>query len=116
MKKKVTAEAIRQYADASRDSAAFHFNPEAAKKAGFKRPIAHGMYIMGLAHSLYLSENPTHWIQSTQMTFVRPLMSESLVDFAFELMNEEVQVTVAEENGEVIARGCFTVGGVLDNE
>ena len=100
MKKKITADAIRQYADASQDPAAFHINPEAAQKAGFKRPIAHGMYIMGIAHSLYLSENPTQWIQSARMTFVSPLLSESMADFAFEFMNDEVQVTVTEENGK----------------
>jgi acyl dehydratase len=114
MKKKITAEAIRQYAVASKDPAPIHFDPEAAMIAGFKRPIAQGMYIMGLAHSAYLSMNPTQWIKSARMTFLSPLLSETVVRFEFETMNEEVHVTVTVENDEVIASGCFSVEGGLN--
>jgi 3-hydroxybutyryl-CoA dehydratase len=116
MKKKITAAAIQQYGDASEDPAALHIDPEAAMKAGFKRPIAHGMFIMGLAHSLYLRENPTQWIKSTQMTFLRPLLSETVAYFELMPVNEEVHVTVVGENDEVIASGCFSAEGGLNSE
>ncbi|RED55157.1 MaoC family dehydratase [Cohnella lupini] len=116
MKKKITAEAIQQYADASNDPAAFHFDPEAAMKAGFNRPIAQGMYIMGLAHSAYLSMNPTQWIKSARMTFLSPLLSETVVRFEFETLNEEVHVTITGENDEIIASGSFSVEGGLNIE
>ncbi|QAY65832.1 MaoC family dehydratase [Paenibacillus protaetiae] len=116
MKKKITVEAIRHYADASKDPAAIHIDPDAARKAGFERPIAQGMYIMGLAHSMYLSSNPAQWIKSARMTFLSPLLSETAVHFKFESMGVDIEVTVTGENGEVAARGCFSVEGGPDSE
>jgi acyl dehydratase len=56
---RITAEAVRQYALASKDMAAIHISSEAAAEAGYERPIAHGMFLMGLAQSLYLSKHQT---------------------------------------------------------
>jgi 3-hydroxybutyryl-CoA dehydratase len=109
MKKRITAEAIQQYAAASKDTAAIHLDAEAATKAGFKRPIAHGMYIMGLAQSLYIAEHPTQWITQYDMKFQKPLLVDVVVIFDFEASDGNVQVTVTAETGEVIASGTFSV-------
>lgn len=109
MKKRVTAEAIQQYAVVSRDTAAIHLDDEAATRAGFKRPIAHGMYIMGLAQSLYISEHPTQWITEYDMKFQKSLLVGTISIFDFETNNGNVQVTVTTETGDIIASGNFSV-------
>ena len=116
MKRRITLEAIRRYGKAAKDPAALHFDPETARKAGFERPIAHGMHIMGLAHSMYLSMHPVHWIQSAQMTFRSPLLSGTTVHVEFGYANEQVQVTVVGEHGEIIADGGFVAGRELNSE
>jgi len=109
MKKHITAEAIQQYAATSKDTAAIHLNIEAAAKVGFKRPVAHGMYIMGLAQSLYLIEHPSQWITTYSMKFQKPLLIDTVAIFHFEVSNSDILVTVEIETGEVIASGTFTV-------
>ncbi|MNI12086.1 MaoC like domain protein [compost metagenome] len=108
MKKRITANVIRQYAEASKDRADIHLNAEAAAKAGFRRPIAHGMYIMGLAQSIYLSEYPMKWITAYSMKFEKPLFVETVVSFDFDERDHHVFVTVTADNGEVIASGNFS--------
>lgn len=109
MKKRITYEAIRQYAAASKDMADIHLDAEAAARAGFKRPIVHGMYIMGLAQSLYLSEHPAQWITTYDMKFQRPLLVDSVVSFDFVDRDGHIQVMVTDETGEVIASGILSV-------
>ncbi|MCJ8013590.1 MaoC family dehydratase [Paenibacillus sp. KQZ6P-2] len=109
MKKRITADAVRQYAAASRDTAAIHLNAEAAAKAGYERPIAHGMYIMGLAQSLYLAEHQALWIHDYSMKFLKPLFIDTMASFDFEACEDTIHVTVTTETGEVIALGSFSV-------
>lgn len=106
---KITKEALRQYAAASGDTSAIHLELDAAKQAGFERPIAHGMYMMGLAHSLYLSKHPSFWIKSSRMTFIRPLFVDTVVCFDYVVVDDEVEITVVEKNGDLVARGYLTV-------
>lgn len=111
MRKQITAAAIREYADLTRDHASIHLQDEAARQAGYQAPIAHGMYLMGLAQSIYLTEHRTNWIQSYSMKFHRPLVQGAMACFAYKVRNGEIQVTVTEEDedGEVIAEGVFSV-------
>lgn len=109
MRKYVTAEAIRQYAKASKDTAPIHLNNEAAAKAGYERPIAHGMYIMGLAQSMYLTEHQELWITDCSMKFLKPLLADQAVNVDYEACTDEICVTVTLESGEVIAAGTFSV-------
>ncbi|KOR89568.1 MaoC family dehydratase [Paenibacillus solani] len=108
MKRRITAEAIRQYADVSKDDSAIHLNADAAASAGFKRPIVHGMYIMGLAQSLYIREHPQQWISTYDLKFINPLYVDSDVVFNFEGTSGDVDVTVTGEDGELIASGTLT--------
>ncbi|MPY17580.1 MaoC family dehydratase [Paenibacillus glucanolyticus] len=115
MEKKITMEAIRLFAAASGDAAAFHTDPEAAKAAGFKGPVAHGMYIMGIAHSMYLSQHSEQWIKSSRMRFMKPAWADTVARFDYDCANHEIQVTVTGENGETLANGSFSVGGKVDD-
>lgn len=109
MKKLITHKAILQYAVASKDMADIHLDAEVASRAGFKRPIVHGMYIMGLAQSVYMTEHPTQWITTYDMTFHKPLLIDSIAIFDFVASDCNIQVTVTTERGEVIAKGIFSV-------
>jgi len=108
LKRRITAEAIRQYALVSKDDSPIHLNADAAASAGFKRPIAHGMYIMGLAQSLYIREHPQQWITAYALKFINPLYVDSDVVFDFTETNGEICVTVTREDGELIASGILT--------
>ncbi|QFF97492.1 hypothetical protein PB01_00950 [Psychrobacillus glaciei] len=109
MNKHVTAEVIRRYAAVSKDSAAIHVDNEAAAKVGYKRPIAHGMYIMGVAQSLYLADHPKQWIIDYDMKFLKPLLVDTVAIFDFVFSECNIEVTVTAETGEVIASGSFSV-------
>ncbi|GIP23362.1 MaoC family dehydratase [Paenibacillus sp. J22TS3] len=109
MRKQITAEGIRRYAVASKDMADIHLDDEAAQRAGYKRPIAHGMYIMGLAQSIYAKEHKEKWIQSCGMRFQKPLPIDTAVNFVYEEQGGSVLVTVTAEDGGRIATGTLTV-------
>lgn len=109
MKKRITYEAIKQYAAASKDMADIHLDPEIAKSAGFKRPIVHGMYIMGLAQSLYMVEHPTKWITSYDMKFQKPILVDSEITFEYKGSFGVIQVSVTDDVGEVVASGTLSV-------
>lgn len=109
MKKCISAEDILKYATSSQDTAAIHLNDEAAAKAGYNRPIVHGMYMMGLAQSLYLAEHQSQWITTYSMKFQKPVLVDSIITFDYESCEDKIQVTIAFETGEVIAVGTFSV-------
>ncbi|WP_391119018.1 MaoC family dehydratase [Psychrobacillus sp. L3] len=109
MNKLVTTGAIKRYAAISKDNAAIHIDNKAAAKAGYNRPIAHGMYIMGLAQSLYLADHPTKWITEYKMKFQKPLFVDTVAIFYFVSSDCNIEVTVTAETGEVIALGSFSV-------
>lgn len=111
MRKLITTADIREYANITGDQAPIHLENEAARQAGYPAPIAHGMYLMGLAQSIYLAEHPTHWIQSYSMKFHRPLIQGTWAHFSYEVCNGKIQVKVTadDEAGEVIATGVFSV-------
>ncbi|MRN54954.1 MaoC family dehydratase [Paenibacillus monticola] len=113
---KISAADIRQYASVTKDEAAIHLNTAAARKAGFEAPIAHGMYIMGLAQSLYMKEHRSHWIQSFSMRFEKPCVQGSTICFRYNAWNDDqIQVMVTSEHGEIIAKGSFSViEGIAD--
>jgi acyl dehydratase len=109
MNKIVTTEAIKRYAAVSKDTAGIHIDKEAAEKAGYDRPIAHGMYIMGLAQSLYLADHPKQWITKYDMKFQKPLLVDTVAIFDFKSSDCNIEVNVTTDTGEVIALGFFSV-------
>lgn len=109
MKKYITVEAIEKYAAVSKDKAAIHLDVDAARKAGFEQPLVHGMYVMGLAQSLYIEEHPTQWITAYKMKFQNPLFVDTVAVFNFERLKDSVEVAVTTETGDKIAAGTFLV-------
>lgn len=109
MNKIVTTEAIKRYAAVSKDTAGIHIDKEAAEKAGYNRPIAHGMYIMGLAQSLYLADHPTKMIAEYKMKFQKSLLVDSFAIFDFKSSDCNIEVTVTADTGDIIASGSFSV-------
>lgn len=63
LKKTVTREKIKRYAEASRDFNPIHLDQEFARQAGLDGTIAHGMLILA-----YLSEMMTNAFQKTWLT------------------------------------------------
>ncbi|MFJ7666447.1 MaoC family dehydratase [Lysinibacillus sp. NPDC097195] len=108
MKKTITAEQVLNYAHVSQDHAAIHVSTEAAKQAGFERPIVHGMYLMGLAQSLYIKENPLKWIFRYSMRFQQPLLIDEEVTFRFVEKHNTIEVMIL-SNNDKIALGYFEV-------
>lgn len=107
---KISEADIRQYASVTKDEAAIHLDAAAASKAGFEAPIAHGMYIMGLAQSLYMKEHRSHWIQSFSMRFEKPCVQGSTICFRYNVWNDDqIQVMITSGHGEIIAKGSLSV-------
>ncbi|AIQ42197.1 MaoC family dehydratase [Paenibacillus sp. FSL R7-0297] len=116
MRIRISEPAIRQYASVTGDEAAIHLDAEAAKTAGYEAPIAHGMYIMGLAQSLYMKEHRSQWIQAFTMRFEKPCVQGTCVDFRYHSCNQDqIQVTVISDHEDIIAKGSFSVAeGIAD--
>ena len=107
--KRITTEAVRKYASASQDLAAIHLDKAAAAEAGFQRPIVHGMYLMGLAQSIYIAKHPALWITQYEMKFQKPILVDTIAIFDFEDSECNIKVTVTTEEGDIIASGTFSV-------
>lgn len=101
MKRIITAKEVLRYAHVSKDDAAIHVDEQIAKQAGFERPIVHGMYIMGLAQSLFLQSHPTTWITNYTMRFQQPLLIGEEVTFYFEARHHIIDVFVATETSKI---------------
>jgi acyl dehydratase len=109
MKKTVTAKQVQYYAQVSKDDAAIHIHAEAAKQSGFERPIVHGMYLMGLAQSLYIKEHPLKWVVRYDMRFQKPLLIDEEVTFRFIEKHNTIEVSLLTNNNDLIALGFFDV-------
>jgi len=64
---------------------------------------------MGLAQSIYLTENPTKWITMYQMKFEKPLLIDTVASFDFEIRDGNIAVVITVDSGEVIASGTLSV-------
>lgn len=109
MQKQITAKSIQQYASISQDQAGIHLDVEVAVQCGYDRPIAHGMYMMGLAQSLYIAEHPNQWITTYTMTFSKPILVDSIVFFHFVIKGDDVEVQVRSIDQEIVISGNFIV-------
>lgn len=106
---RIKAENVIQYANVSQDEAPIHRDAEAAALAGFDRPIAHGMYLMGLAQSLYLAKHHNQWVIRCSMRFIKPVYVDSDVSFHYEVQGDRIKVDVMTDAGIKAAIGDFTV-------
>ena len=105
----ITQAEVLHYATVSKDQAAIHMDPKSAKRAGFERPIVHGMYLMGLAQSIYIKEHPTHWIVNYYMKFRQSVLVDEEVSFQFEQQQSSVEVSIMTKENRSIAIGNFEI-------
>ncbi len=101
MRTKITQADIDRFAQASGDRADLHRPKEN------ETPIAHGMYLMGIALSMYNRIRPTRWIRSYEMKFVRPVHAETEIDIRYTETENRIEVTLSTKQGETVAKGVF---------
>jgi acyl dehydratase len=88
---RVSLKQLVMYAGASGDFNEIHYNFDAAKKAGFSRPIVHGMLSFALCLK-YLMEKKNitpDKIKKIRAKFLAPVELEEKIDFAIEENDEK---------------------------
>ena len=60
------------YRQASRDLMTIHADPEVARRAGFERPISHGLNTMGLAMRVILRRHAPEAVRALSVRFAAP--------------------------------------------
>jgi len=88
---RVSLKQLVMYAGASGDFNEIHYNFDAAKKAGFSRPIVHGMLSFALCIK-YLMEKKNitpDKIKKIRAKFLAPVELEEKIDFAIEENDEK---------------------------
>lgn len=109
MKKFITIDDVRQYANVSKDTADIHLDLGAAIKAGFNAPIVHGMYLMGLAQSYYLQAHPNDWISHYEMYFKKPMLVDCEALFTFQKQGNVVHIFISTVEQVGVALGTLIV-------
>lgn len=104
-KSSITIGEVIRYAEVSNDFAAIHFT----ERADGKKPIVHGMYVMGIAQSLFLKECAGYWITDYEMTFLRPVMVNDSISFHFEQAKSKVTVYVYQAHGQLCVKGSMII-------
>jgi len=87
---RVNLKQLVMYAGASGDFNEIHYNFDAAEKAGFSRPIVHGMlsFALCLKHLMEKKNITPDKIKKIRAKFLAPVELEEKIDFAIE-ENEE---------------------------
>jgi acyl dehydratase len=111
----VDAALVQQYADASGDRNPIHLHDDAARAAGFDRPIAHGMLVAGLAWSLcaeIIEGSEPNAVRAMHLRFVRPVMVDDTVEFEVRrgTTPSDLVVNGRTDRGTVIKSGVFCPG------
>ncbi|WP_163536421.1 MaoC/PaaZ C-terminal domain-containing protein [Gracilibacillus sp. YIM 98692] len=78
---KITEEKVKQYSLLSGDQNPIHQNKKEAKKYRFKRPIAHGMLIMGMgAEICSVLRNKDFFVSDYEMNFQKPVYVDDVIE------------------------------------
>ena len=88
---RVNLKQLVMYAGASGDFNEIHYNFDAAKKAGFSRPIVHGMlsFALCLKHLMEKKNITPDKIKKIRAKFLAPVELEEKIDFAIEENDEK---------------------------
>lgn len=78
----VSAVQLALYAAASGDHNPLHLDPEFARKAGFERPVVHGMLTMALAGRLFTQHFGADSVRSLQTRFVGVALVNDVIELA----------------------------------
>jgi acyl dehydratase len=83
---RVNLKQLVMYAGASGDFNEIHYNFDVAKKAGFSRPIVHGMlsFALCLKHLMEKKNITPDKIKKIRAKFLAPVELEEKIDFAIE--------------------------------
>jgi acyl dehydratase len=87
----VNLKQLVMYAGASGDFNEIHYNFDAAKKAGFSRPIVHGMlsFALCIKHLMEKKNITPDKIKKIRAKFLAPVELEEKIDFAIEENDEK---------------------------
>ncbi len=94
------------YAGASQDFNEIHYNFDVAKKAGFPRPIVHGMLTMALCIKealKHINAKPEN-IKKVKARFINPILLEEEITFEVKEESQDkkiITVICKKENGEI---------------
>ena len=88
---RVSLKQLVMYAGASGDFNEIHYNFDAAKKAGFSRPIVHGMlsFALCIKHLIERKNITPDKIKKIRAKFLAPVELEEKIDFAIEENDEK---------------------------
>jgi acyl dehydratase len=88
---RVSLKQLVMYAGASGDFNEIHYNFDAAKKAGFSRPIVHGMlsFALCIKHLMERKNITPDKIKKIRAKFLAPVELEEKIDFAIEENDEK---------------------------
>jgi acyl dehydratase len=88
---RVSLKQLVMYAGASGDFNEIHYNFDAAKKAGFSRPIVHGMlsFALCIKHLMEKKNITPDKIKKIRAKFLAPVELEEKIDFAIEENDEK---------------------------
>ncbi|OLN22477.1 hypothetical protein BTO30_09210 [Domibacillus antri] len=106
----ITREQIKQYAAASGDFNPIHTDPEAAKKAGLKDCIVHGMLVMAMGSSA-LREWGIQSLKEYDVRFQAMTYPDELLFVKGEWTDRKAgkgNIMVENEAGEIKMKGTFT--------
>jgi acyl dehydratase len=88
---RVNLKQLVMYAGASGDFNEIHYNFDAAKKAGFSRPIVHGMlsFALCIKHLMEKKNVTPDKIKKIRAKFLAPVELEEKIDFVIEENDEK---------------------------
>jgi acyl dehydratase len=88
---RVNLKQLVMYAGASGDFNEIHYNFDAAKKAGFSRPIVHGMlsFALCIKHLMEKKKITPDKIKKIRAKFLAPVELEEKIDFVIEENDEK---------------------------
>jgi acyl dehydratase len=111
-----------QYAGISGDFNPVHTVPDAAQKSGHPKPIAHGMYVMGLVSKALVEWYPEGKLVKFQVRFLSPTYSgEELIVTETKIEKTESDdlrgtIEVTDAYQQVKLKGAFELKGGKEHD
>ncbi|MFH0860371.1 MAG: MaoC family dehydratase [Candidatus Altiarchaeota archaeon] len=122
IKRKVTAEDVRAYAEVTGDMNPMHLDDDYARKTVFGGRIAHGMYLGGLISSVLAQKLPgTGYAYLSQtLEFLRPVRIGDTVTVEVELLEKiedekklRFKTICRNQDGKIVVQGEATGKAIL---
>lgn len=117
MKKYVSAEDVKSFAEILNDNESFHISDEAASKSPFKKRICHGMHIASYISELIGKELPgfgTIYCNQT-INFINPLYIDSDITIEITVLEKlnghrvKMSTEITDDNNNIILDGYAIV-------